>query len=235
MLNKYRIKATNDAGATAAYGNWITSSKYTTVPSKPSLSRIDTTDINLDNCTASQEFGDVVELGGNLGGSNYEYAKYESNSWNIYDTDNRKLLRSAYVASNAISFGTVSDINCSNTLAEEPSNWLFKFEVLNESGVTQKSVSKNISAYSGGNTRHSGENFNESAQDCAMTINLKDKYPNGTGSNTTQNKGGFWTAANITGLSAKIPTNVTKGTIKLTTDVPSIIASTNYLRLGVQP
>ena len=219
---KYRIQATNDAGATAAYGNWITSSKYTTVPSKPSLSRIDTTDINLDNWSASQEFGDVVELGTGFGGSNYEYAKYESNSWNKYDTDNRKLLRSAYVASNAISFGTVSDINCSNTLAEEPSNWLFKFEVLNDSGATQKSVSKNISAYSGGNTRHSGETFNESYQDCAMTINLKDKYPNGTGSNTTQNKGGFWTAANITGLSAKIPTNVTKGTIKLTTDVPSI-------------
>ena len=224
---KYRIKATNDAGATAAYGNWITSSKYTTVPSKPSLSRIDTTDINLDNWSASQEFGDVVELGTGFGGSNYEYAKYESNSWNKYDPDNRKLLRSAYVASNAISFGTVSDINCSNTLAEEPSNWLFKFEVLNDSGATQKSVSKNISAYSGGNTRHSGETFNESYEDCAMTINLKDKYPNGTGSNTTQNKGGFWTAANITGLSAKIPTNVTKGTIKLTTDVPSI-TTTSY-------
>jgi len=224
---KYRIQATNDAGATAAYGNWITSSKYTTVPSKPSLSRIDTTDINLDNWSASQEFGDVVELGTGFGGSNYEYAKYESNSWNKYDTDNRKLLRSAYVASNAISFGTVSDINCSNTLAEEPSNWLFKFEVLNDSGATQKSVSKNISAYSVGNTRHSGETFNESYEDCAMTINLKDKYPNGTGSNTTQNKGGFWTAANITGLSAKIPTNVTKGTIKLTTDVPSI-TTTSY-------
>ncbi len=224
---KYRIKATNDAGATAAYGNWITSSKYTTVPSKPSLSRIDTTDINLDNWNASQEFGDVVELGTNFGGSNYEYAKYESNTWNKYDTDNRKLLRSAYVASNAISFGTVTDINCSNTLAEEPSNWAFKFEVLNESGTTQKSVSETLSGYTGGNTRHSGQTFNKSAQDCAMTINLKDKYPNGTGSNTTQNKGGFWTAANITGLSAKIPTNVTKGTIKLTTDVPSITTTSH--------
>ena len=219
---RYRIKATNDAGATAAYGNWITSSKYTTVPSKPSLSRIDTTDINLDNWNASQEFGDVVELGTNFGGSNYEYAKYENNNWNKYDTDNRKLLRSAYVAANAISFGTVTDLNCSNTLAEEPSNWLFKFEVLNESGSTQKSVSKNISGYSSGNTRHSGQTFNESYQDCTMTINLKDKYPNGTGNNTTENKGGFWTSVNISGLSAKIPTNVTKGTIKLTADVPSI-------------
>ena len=224
---RYRIKATNDAGATAAYGNWITSSKYTTVPSKPSLSRIDTTDINLDNWNSSQEFGDVVELGTSFGGSNYEYAKYESNNWNKYDTDNRKLLRSAYVAANAISFGTVTDLNCSNTLAEEPSNWLFKFEVLNDSGATQKSVSKNISGYSSGNTRHSGQTFNESYQDCTMTINLKDKYPNGTGNNTTENKGGFWTRVNISGLSAKIPTNVTKGTIKLTADVPSI-STTSY-------
>lgn len=224
---KYRIQTTNDAGATSAYGNWITSSKYTTVPTKPSLSRIDTTDINLDNWNSSQEFGDVVELGTSFGGSNYEYAKYESNTWNKYDTDTRKLLRSAYVSANAISFDTVSDLNCSNTLAEEPSNWLFKFEVLNDSGTTQKSVSKNISAYSAGSTRHTGETFNESYEDCTMTINLIDKYPNGTGNNTTENKGGFWTVANISGLSAKIPTTVTKGTIKLTTDVPSITTTSH--------
>jgi len=219
---KYRIKATNDAGATAAYGNWITSSKYTTVPSKPSLERIDQTDINLNSWTSSQEFADIVETNSGSGGSNYGYAKYESASWNLYNTSSRKLLRSAYVAANAISFGNVTDINCSNTLAEDPSNWLFKFEILNDSGVTQKNVTKNIGGYTGGNTRHTGETFTESNEDCNMNINLIDKYPNGVGNNTTENKGGFWTTANISNLSVKIPNTVNKGVVKLTSDIPSI-------------
>ena len=81
---KFRVKAGNDAGALADYGNWVETDYYTTAPSKPSVVRIDNEDLTPDVISSSEQFDIIDMYSGNGGGASTDgiYSSYNSGTQN---------------------------------------------------------------------------------------------------------------------------------------------------------
>ena len=210
---KFRIKASNDAGQTAAYGAYNTSLFYTSVPSKPSIVNLSNINITPNNLTNLQKYNVT------------SYSIFDGANYTNYNSSDRALLRSTYT--DFFDLLDITDINCSDVLAENPTvdkPYEFRVEVVDGLNVVQQSDIISFDGYSPGSTRYTGETkVKQGVATSEFTINLRDKYYN----QTSNNKAGFWTKADFTNIKVDIPSGITFGEVRVVANVPEISTETN--------
>jgi len=223
---KFRVKAGNDAGALADYGNWVETDYYTTAPSKPSVVRIDNEDLTPDVISSSEQFDIIDMYSGNGGGASTDgiYSSYNSGTqnWTQYNVSNRQLLRQTnFDNGNYLSLWNITDIHCNDTLNATPTlagPYTFKAEIIND--TNSNVVSTNTVTFTSITNRVNDQIQSDNGSDIKLSVNVKDKYS--SASDVTSNKSGNWLTANFTNTQFKIPSNTPFGTMKVTTDVPYI-------------
>ena len=219
---KFRVKAGNDAGATAAYGNYNTANFYTVVPSLPPKSRIDNVSIKPTSWTSAQQY-DTIDLDVFLGGTGGYYSSWNGSSFTDYDDTERKLLRQSYFVSNALDLLDISGINCSTTAGQKPTTgiqYIFTAKIWNGSNYQNESAL----TYSSLSNRSNGEVKSVTSGVSRLQVNLIDEHPNETASHKT----GHWLKADITNIKFQLPNSVTYGKMAIQANVPGIASGFDY-------
>ena len=219
---KFRVKARNDAGATAAYGNYNTANFYTVVPSLPPKSRIDNVSIKPTSWTSAQQY-DTIDLDVFLGGTGGYYSSWNGSSFTDYDDTERKLLRQSYFVSNALDLLDISGINCSTTAGQKPTTgiqYIFTAKIWNGSNYQNESAL----TYSSLSNRSNGEVKSVTSGVSRLQVNLIDEHPNETASHKT----GHWLKADITNIKFQLPNSVTYGKMAIQANVPGITSGFDY-------
>ena len=219
---KFRVKAGNDAGATAAYGNYTTANFYTVVPSLPSRSRIDNVSIKPTSWTSAQQY-DNIDLDSFLGGTGGVYSSWNGSTFTDYDDTNRKLLRQSYFASNTLDLLDITDINCSTTAGQKPTaqvQYLFEAKIWN--GTNYQNAGS--ITYSSLADRSAGQTQSVASGPSRLQVKLVDEHPNETASHKT----GHWLKADITNIKFQIPNSVTYGKMAIQANVPGVASGYDY-------
>ena len=219
---KYRVKAGNDAGATAEYGNYTEAQFYTVVPSLPSRSRIDNVSIKPTSWTSAQQY-DNIDLDSFLGGTGGVYSSWNGSTFTDYDDSDRKLLRQSYFASNTLDLLDITDINCSTTAGQKPTaqvQYLFEAKIWN--GTNYQDAGS--ITYSSLADRSAGQIQSVTSGASRLQVNLVDEHPNETASHKT----GHWLKADITNIKFQIPNTVTYGKMAVQANVPGVASGFDY-------
>ena len=219
---KYRVKAGNDAGATADYGNYTEAQFYTVVPSLPSRSRIDNVSIKPTSWTSAQQY-DTIDLDVFVGGTGGVYSSWDGSSFTDYDDADRKLLRQSYFTSNTLDLLDITDINCSTTAGQKPTaqiQYLFEAKIWNGTNY-QNAASITYSSLS---DRSAGQTQSVTSGPSRLQVKLVDEHPN----ETTSHKTGHWLKADITNIKFQIPNTVTYGKMAVQANVPGVTSGFDY-------
>jgi len=219
---KYRVKAGNDAGATAEYGNYTEAQFYTVVPSLPPISRIDNISIKPTSWTSAQQY-DIIDGSAFFGGTDSMYASWNGSSFTDYDDTERKLLRQSYFSSNTLDLLDISGINCSTTAGQKPTaqvQYIFEAKLWNG---TNWGNAGSIT-YSSITDRSAGQTQSVTSGASRLQVKLVDQHPNETASHKT----GHWLKAEITNIKFQIPNSITFGKMAVQANVPGVQSGFDY-------
>ena len=219
---KFRVKSGNDAGATAAYGQYTTASFYTVVPALPPKSRLDNISIKPASWTSAQQY-DIIDATAFTGGTDSTYASWNGSAFTDYDDTERKLLRQVYFASNTLDLLDISGINCSTTAGQKPTaqvQYVFTAKIWNGSNYQNASAL----TYSSLADRSAGQTQSVTSGASRLQVKLVDEYPNETASHKT----GHWLKADITNIKFQLPNSVTYGKMAIQANVPGVSSGFDY-------
>jgi hypothetical protein len=219
---KFRVKAGNDAGATAVYGNYTEASYYTVVPSLPPKSQIGNVSIKPLSWASAQQY-DIIDATAFTGGTDSMYASWNGSAFTDYDDTERKLLRQSYFASNTLDLLDISGINCSTTAGQKPTasvQYVFTAKIWNGSSYQNASAL----TYSSLSDRSAGQTQSVTSGASRLQVKLVDEHPN----ETTSHKTGHWLRADITNIKFQLPNTVTYGKMAIHADVPGIAGGYDY-------
>ena len=204
---KFRIKSGNDAGATSEYGNYVESTYYTSVPTKPPIDDVSNQSIK-PNSFSNTEAYNVSN-----------YSEYDNGNFVDYNDSTRKLLRSTNT--DFIDLVGIDNINCSNVLCMVPTTankLIFRTEILNDLDNVVYFSEVEYDSFSAGSTRFTGETKITNNENCKITVNIQDYYHN----ELDTNKAGYWLRANISDIAVKIPSEINIGQVRVVVNVPGI-------------
>tara|TARA_B100000575_G_scaffold191104_1_gene154191 strand:- start:3736 stop:22587 length:18852 start_codon:yes stop_codon:yes gene_type:complete len=219
---KYRVKAGNDAGATADYGNYTEANFFTVVPSLPPKSRIDNVSIKPLSWTSAQQY-DMIDATAFTGGTDGMYATWNGSSFTDYDDTQRKLLRQSYFASNTLDLLDITGINCSTTAGQKPTaqvQYVFTAKIWNGTSYQNSGAV----TYSSITDRSAGQTQSVTSGASRLQVKLVDEHPNETASHKT----GHWLRADITNIKFQLPNSVNFGSMAIQADVPGVASGFDY-------
>jgi hypothetical protein len=219
---KFRVKAGNDAGATADYGNYTEANFFTVVPSLPPKSRIDNVSIKPLSWTSAQQY-DMIDATAFTGGTDGAYASWNGSAFIDYDDTERKLLRQSYFASNTLDLLDISGINCSVTAGQKPTaqvQYVFTAKIWNGTNYQDSGAI----TYSSIADRSAGQTQSVTSGASRLQVKLVDEHPNETASHKT----GHWLKADITNIKFQLPNSVNYGKMAIHVDVPGVTSGFDY-------
>ena len=219
---KFRLKAGNDAGATADYGNYTEANFFTVVPSLPPKSRIDNVSIKPLSWTSAQQY-DIIDATAFTGGTDGAYASWNGSAFIDYDDTERKLLRQSYFVSNTLDLLDISGINCSTTAGQKPTaqvQYVFTAKIWNGTNYQDSGAI----TYSSIADRSAGQTQSVTSGASRLQVKLVDEHPNETASHKT----GHWLKADITNIKFQLPNSVNFGSMAIQANVPGVSSGFDY-------